>query len=85
MKGFLRPLPRLTYWGAVLGLWGGIIAIGITGFYAAHIPNADDWAIPERPPNMRIVANDASLVSNRGLTGGKALRLETCRPIFRRL
>ena len=76
----LRPLPRLTYWGAVFGLWGGIIAIGIIGFHAAHLPNADDWAIPERPPNMRIVAHDATLISNRGLTGGKALRLEDMSP-----
>ena len=75
-----KPTRRLMYWGVVFSLWGGIIAVGIVGFYAAQLPSADNWAIPERPPNMRIVADDRSLVSNRGLTGGKALRLEDMSP-----
>jgi penicillin-binding protein 1A len=75
-----KPVPRLAYWGVVFSLWGGIIVTAIVGFYAAQLPSADDWAIPERPPNMRIVAADASLVGNRGLTGGKALRLEQMSP-----
>ena len=75
-----KPTRRLMYWGVVFALWGGIVAVGIIGFYAAQLPSADNWAIPERPPNMRIVADDRSLVSNRGLTGGKALRLEDMSP-----
>lgn len=75
-----KPTRRLVYWGVVFSLWGGIIAIGIIGFYAAQLPSAENWAVPERPPNMRIIADDKTLVSNRGLTGGKALRLEDMSP-----
>ena len=46
---FLKPAPRLAYWGLVFGLWGGIAAVGIIGFYAAKLPNASDWAIPQPP------------------------------------
>ncbi len=75
-----RLLLRTTYWGAVLGLWG-LIAVGaILAFYAAQLPSAKDWAVPQRPPNVRIVAADGSLIANRGLTGGKALRLEEMSP-----
>ena len=80
IRFFLKPAPRLAYWGLVFGLWGGIAAVGIIGFYAAKLPNASDWAIPQRPPNMKVVAMDASLIGNRGMTGGKALRLEEMSP-----
>lgn len=80
LRGVLRPLPKLTYWGAVFGLWAMIAAGGIIAFYAAQLPNAGTWAIPERPPNVRILAADGSLIANRGLTGGEALRLEDMSP-----
>jgi len=75
-----RPLPKLIYWGSVIGLWALIAVGGIIAFYAAQLPSAEHWAIPERPPNVRIVAADGSLIANRGLTGGKALRLEEMSP-----
>ena len=75
-----KPIPRLTYWGIVFSLWGGIIVAGIFGYYAAKLPSAENWNIPERPPNLRIVAADKSLISNRGVTGGTALRLEEMSP-----
>ncbi|NKB53711.1 MAG: PBP1A family penicillin-binding protein [Rhizobiaceae bacterium] len=80
MRLVFRPAPRLFYWGVVFSLWSGIIVAGIVGYYAAQLPSADDWIVPERPPNMRIVADDKSLVGNRGVTGGKALRLEDMSP-----
>ena len=80
LRFILRPLPRLTYWGVVLGLWAAIGVAGIVGFYASKLPSAENWAIPERPPNLRIVADDNSLIGNRGVTGGKALRLEEMSP-----
>lgn len=76
----LRPIPKLAYWGFVFSLWGGIIAVGIVGFYASLLPSADTWAVPQRPPNMRIVTKDQTLIGNRGLTGGTALRLEDMSP-----
>lgn len=76
----IRPLPRMTYWGAVVGLWGMIGVAGIFAFYAAQLPSAKNWVIPERPPNVRIVADNNDLIANRGVTGGKALRLEDMSP-----
>ncbi|MEP0942660.1 MAG: PBP1A family penicillin-binding protein [Rhizobiaceae bacterium] len=80
VRWLFKPTRRLVYWGVVFSLWGGIAVAGIIGFYAAQLPSADNWTIPERPPNMRIVADDQSLVGNRGITGGKALRLEDMSP-----
>ncbi|MGI9356230.1 MAG: transglycosylase domain-containing protein [Rhizobiaceae bacterium] len=80
LRNVFRPLPKLIYWGSVMGLWGLIAVGGIIAFYAAQLPSAEHWAIPERPPNVRIVAADGSLIANRGLTGGKALRLEEMSP-----
>ncbi|MEM1038137.1 MAG: transglycosylase domain-containing protein [Pseudomonadota bacterium] len=63
-----------------MGLWGCIAVGGVFLFYAAQLPSAASWAVPERPPNVRILADDGSLIANRGLTGGKALRLEDMSP-----
>lgn len=76
----LKPVPRLAYWGLVLSLWAGIATVGVVGFYAAQLPSADNWEVPKRPPNIQIVAHDGGLIGNRGLTGGRALRLEDMSP-----
>ena len=68
--GFLM---GLLWWGFVLCLWGGIAAIGIVVYYGAQLPSSNTWAIPDRPPNIRILAADGSLISNRGQTGGEAI------------
>jgi penicillin-binding protein 1A len=63
----------LFYWGFVFCLWGGIAVIGVVVYYGAQLPSSDTWAIPDRPPNIRILAADGSLISNRGQTGGEAV------------
>ena len=80
MRWLLKPFPAFVYWGAVVGLWGVIGVAGILAFYATQLPSADTWHVPERPPNIRIVAADGALIANRGITGGKALRLEEMSP-----
>lgn len=79
-RGFFALIRRLFYWGIVLSIWGGIALIGIVGYYAAQMPSASSWTIPERPPNLKIVAADGSLLANRGATGGEALALEEMSP-----
>ncbi|QYO77040.1 PBP1A family penicillin-binding protein [Devosia salina] len=66
-------LMGLLWWGFVACLWGGLAVIGIIVYYGAQLPSADTWAVPERPPNIRILAADGSLISNRGQTGGEAV------------
>jgi len=73
-------VPKMAYWGVVMGLWGFIAVGGVFLYYAAQLPSASSWTVPERPPNVRILAEDGSLIANRGLTGGKALRLEDMSP-----
>ncbi|MGK2226485.1 PBP1A family penicillin-binding protein [uncultured Devosia sp.] len=68
--GFLM---GLLWWGFVACLWGGIAVIGIIVYYGAQLPSSNTWAVPDRPPNIRILAADGSLISNRGQTGGEAV------------
>lgn len=68
--GFLM---GLLWWGFVACLWGGIAVIGVIVYYGAQLPSSNTWAIPDRPPNIRILAADGSLISNRGQTGGEAV------------
>jgi penicillin-binding protein 1A len=68
--GFLM---GILWWGFVACLWGGIAVIGVIVYYGAQLPSSNTWAIPDRPPNIRILAADGSLISNRGATGGEAV------------
>ncbi|WP_052731931.1 transglycosylase domain-containing protein [Devosia geojensis] len=68
--GFLM---GLLYWGFIIGLWGGIAAMGVVVYYGMQLPSSDTWAVPDRPPNIRVLAADGRLISNRGQTGGEAI------------
>src|SRR5271166_2206720 len=69
-------IPRkLAYWTLVLAVWGVIGVAGVVAFYASRLPPIDQLAVPKRPPNIAILADDGSLIANRGDTGGPAVRL----------
>src|SRR5258708_39685560 len=40
-------LYRLVYWGAVLGLWGVIAAVGVVVWVGAHLPAIQSLEIPK--------------------------------------
>ncbi len=68
-------LGRALYWTVVLGVWG-MVALGVLVAYdASQLPPIDQLAVPKRPPNIAILADDGSLIANRGDTGGAAVRL----------
>ena len=71
---------RLVYWSFVLGIWGFIGVAGLFAFYASQLPPIDQLAIPKRPPNIAILADDGSLLANRGDTGGAAVHLSELPP-----
>lgn len=71
---------RLLYWSFVLCLWVGIGGIGLVAFYGAQMPSATTWAVPKRPPNVKIVTVDDKLLANRGVTGGEAIGLHEMSP-----
>src|SRR5271165_5966723 len=68
-------LGRLVYWTFVLGVWGAIALAGLVAYEASQLPPIDQLAVPKRPPNIAILADDGSLIANRGDTGGAAVRL----------
>ncbi len=70
---FWRVIGKLFYWGIVLGVWAGIAVAGIVIYYAVQLPASDSWAVPDRPANIRIVAANGQLISNRGKMGGEAV------------
>lgn len=79
-RGLFGGLARVVYWGFVLAIWGGIVAAGIVIYYGAQMPSATSWAIPDRPPNVKIVSVDGKLLANRGMTGGEAVGLHEMSP-----
>jgi len=78
--GFGRFVRRSIYWSMVLGLWTFIVVLSVVGYYTAKLPNSASWKVPDRPPNVRIVAVDGSLIGNRGLTGGEEVPLHSMPP-----
>lgn len=75
-----RILRGLVYWSLVLALWGGIAAVGLVAYYGARMPSATTWSVPDRPPNVKILAVDGRLLANRGVTGGEAVGLHEMSP-----
>jgi penicillin-binding protein 1A len=66
---------KLIYWGATLAMIGAIAAGGVVYYYWMQMPSVTTWAVPERAPNIRVVATDGQLISNRGKSGGEAVSL----------
>jgi penicillin-binding protein 1A len=64
----------------VLCIWAGIAAAGLVGYYAMQLPGASEWKVPDRPPNVQILAVDGTLIGNRGDTGGEQVRIEQLPP-----
>ena len=72
-----RSLTRsLVYWSAVCAVWTFLALVGVVAYNAAQLPQIDQLAIPKRPPNIAILADDGSLIANRGDSGGPAVRLK---------
>ncbi len=71
-RSFIGHLFRLF---VLLGVVGGMAVAGIVGYVAVKLPQ-EAWAIPDRPPNVKIVSVTGELLANRGLTGGKAVALD---------
>lgn len=78
--GFIGLVRTLFYWCIVLGIWGAMGVGGLVLYYGARMPSAESWSIPERPPNVKILAVNGDDIANRGTTGGEALSLENMSP-----
>ena len=78
--GFIGFIGGCIYWCFVIGLWGAIGVAGLVGYYASKLPQSTSWAIPQRPPNAKILSTNGTLIANRGVTGGAAMRLDEMSP-----
>jgi penicillin-binding protein 1A len=78
--GFFGFIRRAIYWCLVLALWGGLGIAGLVAYYGAKMPSAESWAMPDRPPNIKIVDVNGELLANRGSTGGEAIPLDSMSP-----
>jgi len=70
----------LAYWAAVMviivtGSVGGLVA-----YYGSKLPPPSQWTVPARPANVRILAANGELISNRGDTAGASLTLDQMPP-----
>ncbi|WP_334175950.1 PBP1A family penicillin-binding protein [Pseudoxanthobacter sp.] len=70
-----RFIRRLIGWALVACVWAGLAAAGVVAYYASTMPPIDEWAVPKRPPNVRIVSEGGDLIANRGDTGGERVPL----------
>ncbi|RIY02539.1 penicillin-binding protein [Aureimonas flava] len=85
-RGFFgRPRRRRSFLGHVIRLcflvlfWGGVAGLGVIGYFAIKLPQ-EAWAIPARPPNVKIVSVSGDLLADRGTTGGEAVALDRISP-----
>ncbi|KQS81334.1 penicillin-binding protein [Rhizobium sp. Leaf384] len=80
--GLFGVVRSLVYWCIVAGIWGAMGIGGLVLYYGSRMPNATSWSIPERPPNVKILAVDGDTLANRGATGGEAVALEDMSPFI---
>jgi penicillin-binding protein 1A len=72
---FWRLFAKLFYWVATLGVVAALCVGGIVYYYWMQMPAATTWKVPDRPANIRIVAADGQMMSNRGKMGGEAVTI----------
>ncbi|WP_371813055.1 transglycosylase domain-containing protein [Kaistia sp. 32K] len=67
-------------WALILMFWGTVALGGTIAYFATQLPSTANWAVPKRPPNIKILANDGTLIANRGDTGGESVRIDELPP-----
>ncbi len=68
--GFLITILYMGFYGVVLA---GLAGAAVVVYYGAELGSSDTWEVPKRPPNIRVLASNGQLLSNRGQTGGEAI------------
>ena len=79
-SGLRSALRRMAYWGAVLGLWGGIAIAGVAVYVGSHLPPIQSLEIPKKPPTIQIVGYDGTTLAMRGEQAGANVSLKDLPP-----
>ncbi len=70
----------LLSWVFTALVWASIAGAGVIAVYATKLPPIDQLEVPKRPPNIAVLADDGTLLANRGDTGGATVRLADLPP-----
>ena len=73
LKGFGARHPRLLKTlraGLFTALWGAIVLAGAVGYFISRVPDPLLATLDDRPPNVRVLAADGSVLAERGLRRG---------------
>jgi len=68
---------RLTYWGAVLGVWGLIFAVVFFAVFARGLPDTSSLDAIERVPGVTYLDRNGVLIAARGSEQSPPIELET--------
>src|SRR5690554_3507518 len=71
--GAMKFIVGLAYFCFSILLLGGVAAAGIIVYYGQGLGSSETWEVPQRPPNIRVLASNGQLLTNRGQTGGEAV------------
>ncbi len=52
---------------------GSMAMMFVVGQQVRQMPASSEWTVPDRAPNIRVLARNGSLISNRGQTGGEEI------------
>ncbi|WP_421725480.1 transglycosylase domain-containing protein [Bauldia sp.] len=77
---FGRVVRGIVYWSVVVTIIGAAGTAGLIGYYWSKLPPTAEWTLPERPANVRILAANGTLISNRADTVGQTLSLDDMPP-----
>jgi penicillin-binding protein 1A len=72
MRALMR---RVGYWAAVILIATGGSTGLVVAYYGSRLPPMAEWTVPERSPNVRILAENGDLISNSGDSSGASVRL----------
>jgi len=76
-RGFFRRTLRVAVIGFLVLAVAGTATVA---YYASKLPSITSWAVPDRPPNIQVLAADGTVIANRGDTGGANVTLEELPP-----
>ncbi len=74
-SGGMKFIVGLAYFCFTMLLLGGVAVAGIVVYYGRDLGSSATWEVPQRPPNIRVLASNGQLLTNRGQTGGEAVTI----------
>ena len=75
-------LGHVAYWAAVCGTWVLLGTIGLVSWHVSTLPPLRELRVPDRPPNLTILASDGTVIANRGAMGGARVSLAEMPPVL---